>query len=221
MGARFGNNQKQHGRSNMWQTVVWLTDVFDYEHLKGFLDGLQIPCCSVCHNKDCYDSDVTEDGKLKHVAGAAKPIHAHVIFKFDSLKSLAQVQDLCAGIKFATNDHFEKCVAPSACMRYLCHLDHPEKVQYAIEEVDTFSGFSYDPFKKLSPEAKAALIPEIIKYIEEERISSYAYLCRFVAFNRPELIPVVMKDFSFGLKCYCESLASTLPASGDDSASDK
>ena len=204
----FTTQQKQAGRSSWWKTVFWITETFTYDDLCAVLECTQVPCCSILHDADIYDSDCTDNWSgVSHCAGEFKKIHAHVIFRFDSLKSAANVNELLSPVSFAYNNHVEKCIVPSACQRYLCHLDSPDKAQYQIEDVRCFSGFVYEPYKKLSPEAKAALVPEIIRFIEESRISSYAQLCKWAAFSRPELIPVVMKDFAFGFKTVCESVA--------------
>ena len=208
MSRPFTAQQKQAGRSSWWKTVFWITEGFTYDDLCSVLENLQVPCCSILHDKDVFESDMRDDATgAEYAAGELKKLHAHVIFRFDSLKSAANVNELLEPVTFAYNGYVEKCIVPSACQRYMCHLDSPDKAQYQIEDVRCFGGFVYEPYKKLSPEAKAALVPEIIRFIEDNEICSYAHLVKWAAFSRPELIPVVMKDFAFGFKTVCESVA--------------
>lgn len=211
------SNEKTQGRSNRWQFVCYFNDELTVRSLKftpddlaAFLTVLQVPAGFIVHDKDTYDApQFDDDGNKVAETGDAKKLHAHVLLEFDSLKSGDQVRDLLAPIAPFYTGHVEKCIVPSACHRYLCHLDNPEKAQYKPEDVRCLNGFVYEPSVKLSPEARAALIPEIIRFIQENQISSYAHLCKWAAFERPELVPVVLKDYAYGLKCVCESVAKS------------
>lgn len=205
--------QMQAGKSMYWQTVVWFCDDFTPDDLSLFCDALDIPCAYIVHDKDVFGEDdvIREEKRDRGVAvevGKPKKLHAHLLLAFCSQKTHNQVAEELDYIGERCNYWVERCKDWASCQRYLCHLSHPSKAQYAVEDVECFCGFEYSPTKKLTAEAKAALVPELVRFIREENIGSYAVLCNWVCFNRPDLIPIAMHDYAYALKCVCESVAA-------------
>lgn len=93
-------------------------------HVRGFI--------SPCHNRD-----VLADGSPK------KP-HWHVILYFDGKKSREQIDKIreeAIGPDF--NEHLEEVVNASGYVRYLTHMDDPEKAQYSADDVVCLGGADY------------------------------------------------------------------------------
>lgn len=106
-------------RSNCWSFVLYPDDpIFPdvYRKLMGLADSYW----AVQH-----DSDKKDDGSLKK-------IHIHFIAKFpfsSSFKSLSELLSLPNG--------FEPVKNLRASLRYLIHLDNPDKAQYNPDSVCT------------------------------------------------------------------------------------
>lgn len=106
-------------RSNVWSFVIYPDDP-SFPDVYRKLMGLSESYWAIQH-----DSDKKEDGSLKK-------IHIHFIAKFpfsSSFKSLSELLSLPNG--------FEPVKNLRGSLRYLIHLDNPEKAQYNPSAVST------------------------------------------------------------------------------------
>lgn len=71
-----------------------------------------------------HDKDLDDDGKIKKK-------HRHIFLQFPSLKSFSQVKEIFDELN---QPHPQICQNPVGAIRYFCHLDNPEKAQYAIAD---------------------------------------------------------------------------------------
>lgn len=205
---------KQSGRSTMWQTVVWFSDDFSPSDLADFCNTLDFPAAFALHDRDLYDrSDMLKakkDGRDfdESLVGQTKKPHAHLLLSFSSLKAHAQVAEQLELIRDRVNGWLEKTIDTVGAQAYLLHINNPEKVQYTASDLHLFGGFDFSPQRKMNAEERQALVPELVRFIREQGISSYATLCEYVCYNRPDLIQIAMKDYAYSLKCICESIAA-------------
>lgn len=136
--------------------------------------------------------------------GTPKKAHHHVIFMFDSIKSLAQIYDIIIGCFPDKSESGEIIGVGHFCKenkepdnstsqviinsivqstRYLAHLDNPEKYQYNPEQIEGLSGA--DPLqylKKTTREVIQSYI-DIQNTIIENGITEYSDLCIYLASN--------------------------------------
>lgn len=210
---------KQAGRSTMWQTVVWFCDSFQPSDLADFCSTLDFPSAFAVHDRDTYDrSDLLKarkDGRDfdDSLVGQPKKLHAHLLLSFSSLKAHTQVSEQLELLHDRVNGWVEKTIDTTGAQAYLLHLNNPDKSQYTASDLHLFGGFDFSPQRKMNAEERQALVPELVRFIREEGISSYAVLCEYVCCNRPDLIQVAMKDYAYSLKCICESIAAQKAAS--------
>ena len=85
--------------------------------------------------------------------------------------------------------------------RYLCHLDNPDKFNYAVSDVKMLSGIDYFDIIGL-PTDRYSSISEMITFCSENYIYSYAELIRYSMSERSDWFRVlcdsgtiVMKEF--------------------------
>ena len=98
----------------------WMETV-DSWHVRAFISPL-------------HTDDVNADGTPK------KP-HWHLMLLFDGKKNYeTQVKPLFDEVGGVGR---EKIVSPRGYIRYLCHLDNPEKAQYSPNDVIAFGGAKY------------------------------------------------------------------------------
>ena len=136
--------------------------------------------------------------------GTPKKAHHHVIFMFDSIKSLKQVHEMLLSNFPDISDKGDICGIGHFCKpdsepdgsttqviinsivqatRYLCHLDNPEKYQYNQEQIESLGGA--DPLqylKKTTREIIQSYI-DIQNTIMENEIYEYCDLCNYLASN--------------------------------------
>ena len=77
-----------------------------------------------------HDKDINPNGEPKKE-------HYHVLIMFDSVKTIEQALDLfklIGGVQYC-----EQIQSIRGYARYLCHLDNPEKAQYNVDDINSFS----------------------------------------------------------------------------------
>lgn len=117
--------------------------------------------------------------KDKQVTGELKKAHYHVIIMFEGVKTIEQAKEVFALIGGVGAEPIKSI---RAYVRYLCHLDNPEKAQYKIKDVICCSGADYQSMIE-SPQDKYTIIAEMIDFCEQEDIVSYADLLKYARTN--------------------------------------
>lgn len=132
----------------------WLDIIIDW-HVEAYLSPY-------------HDHDVNPDGEPK------KP-HYHLLLTFEGKKSLEQVQVMSDELS-GTPPEIVNSIRGYA--RYLCHMDNPEKYQYSVNEVRSFSGGDYHNVIGL-PSDRYKVLDDIITYCRQYYISSYSDIIHF------------------------------------------
>lgn len=117
-------------RSNVWSFIIYPDDSLPDNYL-SIINNWHIPCLlSPIHDLD-LNGDETE--KKKH-------IHLMLYFGVGANKSFKQVK-LYSDQLNGSNPIIINCT--NAMIRYFIHKDNPEKHQYDINDIMSFSGFEY------------------------------------------------------------------------------
>lgn len=116
---------KKDSRARLWATLIYPESVNkDYEdiirssHVECFISPL-------------HDCDFNLD------TGELKKAHRHILFCFDGVKSRDQVMEL---VNSFGGVGLEKVNSKVGYIRYLCHLDDPQKQLYAVEDIVCLNG---------------------------------------------------------------------------------
>ena len=138
-----------------------------------------------------HDSDLNPTGEPKKA-------HYHVIICFEGKKSKDQVRELFDQVGAVG---LEVVNSLRSYARYLCHLDNPDKFNYAVSDVKMLSGIDYFDIIGL-PTDRYSSISEMITFCSENYIYSYAELIRYSMSERSDWFRVlcdsgtiVMKEF--------------------------
>ena len=121
------DREKREVRGCNWVIIVYPDSA--PENWREILDDLHVPIFI----SPLHDKDVNADGEPK------KP-HWHVLFMWESEKSLTQMRELSEQLNAPVP---KKQDSKRGAARYLCHLDNPEKAQYPIEDVVCLAGADY------------------------------------------------------------------------------
>lgn len=116
--------QKKETRTRNWTIVVYpdsapnnWRDIIDEWHIEWVESPL-------------HDKDVNADGEPK------KP-HWHILLMFSSVKSYDQVLSLCQEVNCPIPKQVHNT---KALVRYMAHLDNPDKAQYDITGIVAHGG---------------------------------------------------------------------------------
>lgn len=129
-----------------------------------------------------HDKDVNEDGSLK------KP-HYHLELLYSTGRTADAVRKDVVSIGGVGLEILKSKVGYA---RYLCHLDNPEKAQYDPKDVVEFGGVNY--LSLIETKNKSQVYSDIIRYIDECHIKSYAQLLRYAMNFEPLWFETLCKN---------------------------
>lgn len=159
----------------------WLERISNW-HVSAFLSPL-------------HDRDENPDGE-------PKKSHYHLLLFFDGKKSIDQIQELSDEL-CGVSPEIVKSLRGYA--RYLCHLDNPEKFQYSVDEVRSFTGESYLDIIGL-PCDRYKVLDDMILFCRDTGLSSYADLLFYCQDSGKTDWLRVALDSTFALTGFFKSL---------------
>lgn len=187
------SEKKSTSRYRNFATVVY-PDSAPTDWLSILSDQLVPSFVSPLHNQDVNS------------AGEIKKAHYHVIIFFEGVKSLDQAKevfDLIGGVGC------EVVKSLRAYSRYLCHLDNPDKAQYAVEDVKSLSGADYMGVIGLAID-KYKAIGEMIDFCVSAGVISYSDLLLYARLNRFDWFRILCDCGTLVIKEFLKSRSWTL-----------
>lgn len=147
-----------------------------------------------CFISPLHNSDINPTGELKKE-------HYHIMIMFDGVKTTEQAKEIFDSIS-AVGCEIVKSLRGYA--RYLCHLDNPDKAQYKVEDVISLCGADYTGTIGLAID-KYKAIGEMIDFIEDNMIDSYAYLMNYCRMNRFDWFRILCDSGTYVIKEYIKA----------------
>lgn len=145
-------------RARTWTFIVYPESA--PENWRELLDEYHVPWVE----SPLHDKDINPDGSVKKA-------HWHVILLFDGKKSYEQVKELTDAINAPIP---QKTANTKGLVRYLIHMDNPEKYQYKRDEIVCHSGADVDEYFALSSSSRRAVLWEIVEFIKENEIDNFS-----------------------------------------------
>lgn len=166
-------------RSRNWLAVIYPDDLpADYVDILS-QTGINAVLSPI------HDKDVNADG-------SPKKVHRHLVLTFDSVKTSAQVYDFFGelfGKQVSENSDKtsvigvampQRCANKVGAVRYLTHMDNPEKAQYDKADIICLGGANVDEMLKASPDETFVLQATVESIIEEAGFTEYAVVARYL-----------------------------------------
>lgn len=149
--------KEKDSRIRNWSCIVYPDSV--KENWREILDDMHLKWVE----SPLHDKDKNPDGEDK------KP-HIHVGMFFDGKKSYDQVNDICSMIGATIPVRMQN---PKGFVRYLAHMDNPEKAQYNVNDIICHGGFDKESYIDISNRDKRLIIKDMMDYIEANEITSF------------------------------------------------
>lgn len=143
-------------RARTWTSVVYPESA--PANWREILDGYHVPWVE----SPLHDKDVNPDGEVKKA-------HWHIVLFFDGKKSFEQIKEITDALNAPIP---QKTANAKGLVRYLIHMDNPEKYQYKREEIVCHCGAEIDEYFALSASSKNAILWDIIEFIRENQVES-------------------------------------------------
>lgn len=177
-------------RTRNWTMVVYPESA--PENWRDFLDDLHLEWVE----SPLHEFDVNPTGEVKKA-------HWHVLIMFGGVKSYDQVVEVIKPLN---------CPAPQRChnaksmVRYMAHLDHPDKFQYAITDIVSHGGVDVSDLLKPSASERYTLIKEMCQYVAEVGITDFAELMDYAMENEfDNWFPLLCDNSAYVVNQYIKS----------------
>ena len=144
-------------RARTWTFVVYPESA--PENWRDILSDYHIPWVE----SPLHDKDVNPDGEVKKA-------HWHIILFFDGKKSFEQVQEITDALNAPIP---QKTANAKGLVRYLIHMDNPEKYQYKRDEIVCHCGADIDEYFALSSSSRRVELREMIEFISDSKIDNF------------------------------------------------
>lgn len=179
------------GRTRNWTFVLYpesaiegWRDVLDNEYVQWVESPL-------------HDKDVDPNGEIKKS-------HWHILIMFESVKTYEQVLEITNKINATVP---QKCNAVKGLVRYMAHLDNPDKFQYPKSEIIGHGGADIMELLKPNSSDRYALIKEMIEYVKENDIDELQDLVDYAIVNRfDDWFPLLCDNSTFIMSNYIKSV---------------
>lgn len=180
--------QRGAGRTRNFGCVVYPESA--PENWKNILEEHFIPAfISPLHDKD------VDPG------GSAKKAHYHIMIMYDNVKTQEQAKEVFDSIGGVG---CERINSIRSYARYLCHLDNPDKYQYAVEDVISFGGADYRNTIGLASD-KYTAICDMMDYCDDNDIDSFWELLRYCRKEREDWFRVLCDNGTFIMDKFLKS----------------
>jgi len=149
-----------------------------------------------------HDKDVNPDGELK------KP-HWHILLIFPSVKTYEQVEKITSLLNAPTP---QKAMSAKGVVRYMLHLDNPEKFQYEKAEIKSYGGVDVDDLLRPNSSDRYELIKEMILFIRENDIKEMKDLLDYAIEKRcDDWFPLLSDNSAYIVDLYIKSNRHSSP----------
>lgn len=152
------SRQTKDNRTRNWTFVIYPVegnppapanwrDILDGEHIQWIESPL--------HDKDTDAS------------GEPKKAHIHILVMYEGNKSYEQIKEITDELNAPTP---QKCASVKGLVRYMAHLDNPEKVQYDRGLIIGHGGADVAEYLKPTSSSRYQLIKEMMDFVRERNI---------------------------------------------------
>lgn len=192
---------KKDTRTRNWTIVIYpdsapstWRDILDEMHIEWIESPL-------------HDSDINANGEKKKA-------HWHILLMFGGVKSYEQVMELCQDLNCPRP---ERCHNAKAMVRYMAHLDNPDKAQYNISDIVPHGGVDIAEMLRPNASERYTLIREMIGFIRDNEIIEFQDVMDYAAEMRPDdWFPLLCDNSAFVVNQYVTSQRHRKKGDSDD-----
>jgi len=143
-----------------------------------------------------HDKDLNADGQPK------KP-HIHILLLFGGVKSYEQVVDITERLNQPIP---QRCHNAKALVRYMAHLDNPEKAQYSQSDIIGHGGVDLAELLRPSSSERYSLLREMMDYVRSAGVTEFQDLMDYAASDRfDDWFPLLCDSCAYVLGQYIKS----------------
>lgn len=177
-------------RTRNWTFVLYPESA--PENWREILDDLHLEWVE----SPLHDSDI-------NATGEPKKSHFHILILFKGNKTYEQVVEITSSVNSTIP---QQCHNAKSLVRYMAHLDNPEKFQYSAAEIKSHGGVEIADLLKPSASEKYSIIKEIIIHLQDNRITEFQDLVDYALAERyDDWFPILCDGSTIMLSAYIKS----------------
>lgn len=177
-------------RTRNWNIIVYPDSA--PANWREYIDDLHIEWIE----SPLHDADLNATGEHK------KP-HWHVLLMFGGMKTYEQVCEVIAPLKCPVP---QKCLSAKGSVRYMAHLDNPEKHQYSISEIKSHGGVDLNDMLKPSATERYGMIREMCDFVRDNGIMEFQDLMDYAMDEKFETwFPLLCDSCAYVVGTYIKS----------------
>lgn len=185
-------------RTRNWTAVCYPEDL--PEGWESLIEGVKWVCSPL------HDKDLNADG-------SPKKKHYHVLLMFSAVKTAAQVVDFLSDL-FGTSEDSGSIIgvaAPqkvsdrAALVRYMAHMDNPEKAQYDTADIRCFGGADVLELLQHNKREIAEMMMSIEQFIDDNNITELCDLSAALRQTDIDLYLLVATQHTYYFNAYIRS----------------
>lgn len=184
--------QKSRGSDRTRNWVIVIYDDSAPPNWRDILDEFHIEWIE----SPLHEFDTNANGECK------KP-HRHILLMFGGVKSYEQVLDLIAPLHCPIP---QRCHNAKAMVRYMAHLDNPEKHQYSVTDIVAHGGVDIAELLRPSSSERYDLIDEMIAYVKDNDVTEFQDLMDYARKERKDTwFPLLCDNSAYVVTLYIKS----------------
>lgn len=135
--------------------------------------------------------------------GEVKKAHKHILMMFGGMKTYEQVAEITEQLNSTIP---QRCLSVKGTVRYMAHLDNPEKFQYSPSDIKQHGGVDLAELLKPSSSERYELIKEMCQYIKENDLTEFQDLMDYSMLERfDSWFPLLCDNSAFVIGQYIKS----------------
>jgi len=141
--------------------------------------------------------------KDDNVDGEQKKLHWHILLLFEGKKSFGQIKEIVDKLHATIP---QKVVSAKGLVRYMVHLDNPEKYQYDRAAIIGHGGVDVVEYLKPTSSTRYQLIREMMDFVRENRIIELRVLLDYAMMERfDDWFPLLCDNSAYIMGEYIKS----------------
>lgn len=177
-------------RTRSWTFVLYEDSA--PENWRDILDDMHIEWIE----SPWHDKDINGNGELKKK-------HKHILLLFQGKKSYEQIKELTDVLNQPIP---QRCHNAKAMVRYMAHLDNPEKAQYNPSDIIGHGGADVSDMLRPSSSERYTIIKDMIDYIRSAGITEFQDLMDYAAdVHYDDWFPLLCDNSAYVVGLYIKS----------------
>lgn len=177
-------------RTRNWTIVLYPESA--PENWREILDDMHIEWIE----SPLHDKDINANGETKKA-------HWHILLMFGGVKTYEQVKEITDKLNAPIP---ERCHNSKAMVRYMAHLDNPDKAQYSVSDIKAHGGVDLAEMLRPSSSERYTLIGDMLSYIRANNVVEFQDLMDYALANEFDTwFPLLCDNSAFVVGQYIKS----------------